>query len=81
MTVPEAKAAVEALRERFLEVGPYVLAKEIYTGGGRVGITFDIYKALGADKAFYRILNYVRRYDAQRQKAKFAREAEVLSTV
>jgi len=81
MTVPEAKAAVEALRERFLEVGPYVLAKEIHNGGGRVGITYNIYAALGSGKSFYRILNYIRRYDARQEKAKFAREAEALSTI
>jgi hypothetical protein len=68
MTVPKAKAAVEALREQFLEVGPYVLAKEIHNGGGRVGDTYPIYKALGSSGSFFKILNYVRRYDARQKK-------------
>jgi hypothetical protein len=70
MTVPGAKAAVEAMREQFPEVGPYVLAKEIFNGGGRVGVTYGIYLALGGEDSFYRILNYIRRYDARQKKAK-----------
>jgi hypothetical protein len=71
MTVAQAKVAVEALREKYPLLGNYKLARKIYIGYDVNDFpenTYDIFTVLGSEYCFYRILNFVRRYDARQKK-------------